>query len=278
MHSGVACTTIVKLVAACAMTSPCRSSARLALPATGCYHLALGERRLHERGKNHPAFTLIEMLVVLTIISIIITLAVPAVSTMVRGSQLSQAAELMTSQLDFARQTALARNHSVEVRFYQYADPSVPGERQDDPATGKYRALQLFDVSDFGTPVALGKVQRLPVGIIIDSGSTLSSIIGATSSTAVAPVKNSGTTLNATIPFSGLWYNAVSFRFLPDGSTNLPGSSSGSTGGSGTSAQRTRWYLTLHSVLEGDARMAPSNNFATIQLDLANGHIRIYRP
>ena len=218
------------------------------------------------------------MLAVMAIISVLIALVVPAASTMVRGSQLSQAVELMDSQLDLARQTALSRNHSVEVRFYQYADPSVQGEQQGSPATGKYRALQLFDVSPSGTPLVLNKVQRLPLSVIIDSGSQLSSLIGATSNTAVAPAKNSGAALNVTIPTSGLQYNAVSFRFLPDGSTNLPSSLSGSAGGSGASAQSARWYLTLHNAVDGDARATPPSNFATLQLDPANGHIRTYRP
>jgi hypothetical protein len=59
----------------------------------------------------------------------------------------------------------------------------------------------------------------------------------------------------------------VSFRFRPDGSTDLPGRS---RGGSDT------WYLTLVKG-EGEEGAVPEN-FFTIQVDPFNGKIDVFRP
>ena len=82
------------------------------------------------------AFSLVELLVVIAVIAIVAGYAVPAVTTMLKGSQLTQGSQMVVDQIALARQTALSRNRSVEVRFYKYADPETPGEELGklDPA------------------------------------------------------------------------------------------------------------------------------------------------
>src|SRR5579862_795239 len=104
-----------------------------------------------EQRREAPAFvtkhgfTLIELLLVIAIIGMLMTLVVPAVNSISGGSQLTQAAQMVGSELELARQRALSRNRMVEVRFYQYGDPETPGESASSPSSGQYRAIQSFE-------------------------------------------------------------------------------------------------------------------------------------
>jgi len=201
------------------------------------------------------AFTLIELLMVVAIMAIMMTLVVPAVNTVFRGSQLTQGGQMINDQFALARQNALATDHSVEVRLYQYVDSQNPGN------SNQYRAMQAFQIQASGSAVALGSVQTLPPSIIIDSG-TLSSIIGLASASPSVPTFTAGAALNTPIPRVGTNYNCVSFRFLPDGSTTL-------------SPPAGLWFLTVHNMTD---TQSPPANFYAIQVDAINGHLRAYRP
>ena len=200
-------------------------------------------------------FTLVELLAVIFIIILISAFVTPAATNLLKGNKLTQASQMVSDRLGFARQTALTRNRRVEVRFYQYGDTDVPGESATNPTSGKYRAIQLFEIPDTGSPVPLGKSQSLPNGIIMDSGATLSSLL----STVV-----SGASLKVSIPRAGTNYNAVVFRFLADGSTSLAASGS--------------WFLTFHNLNDGDALKTPPPNFFTLQIEPLNGHVKNFRP
>jgi uncharacterized protein (TIGR02596 family) len=201
---------------------------------------------------------------VVAIVSVVAAFAVPAMITMLRGTQLTQGAQLISNQIDLARQISLSRDHSVEVRFYQYCDPSMPGQLSGTGSAGYCQAMQIFDVPDSGATVALDKVQTLPPSVIIDSGATLSSLIGSATATGV-PESTTGVALKVPIPKVSLNYNCVLFRFLPDGSTNLPATSSS-------------WFLTLHNLTAGNGLASPPPDFFTIQIDPTNGHIKNFRP
>ena len=202
------------------------------------------------------------------IIAVLMGFSGPAVSSLMRGSQLIQASQLVSDHLGFARQTALSKNRAVEVRFYRYGDPERPGEDATKPDTGKFRSLQAFEILETGSSRALGKMQTFAgVSVIIDSGPTLSSIIDKATGPTSTPSRTTGTVLNYPIPRVGLSYESVAFRFQPDGSTNLPPQ---------TTAQL--WFLTLHEVNKGDSLAKPPPNFVTLQINPSNGKIRTYHP
>src|SRR4051794_35822389 len=60
-------------------------------------------------------FSLIELLAVMGIIALIVGFTIPAVTTMMRGSQLTQGSQLLGDQIALARQLALSENRSIEV-------------------------------------------------------------------------------------------------------------------------------------------------------------------
>lgn len=238
------------------------------------------------------AFTLVEMITVMAIITVLIALAVPATNSILRGNDLTTGAQNLSNLLSLARQQALTQNRPVEVRLYKFADPNV-GETVADPGTWKYRAMQIFAISEAsgaipigsdalpspaGTPaatppapIALDKVQRFPPTFIIDSGKTLSSLIyGAQTQSGVGPGAILNTKPTRALPVVEKQYHSVSFRFYPDGSTSLGTAPATSDVGS--------WFITAHQLVSGDNPAVAPANFATLQIDPSNGNIREFRP
>lgn len=121
---------------------------------------------------SHPhsksAFSLIELLVVVAIIGVIVSFTIPAATTMMRGSQLTQSSQLLSDQISYARQLALARNRSTEVRFYKYGDLEVPGELPENEETWRFHSYQIFEVTDNGATLPVDKMQRLPITVVFE--------------------------------------------------------------------------------------------------------------
>ncbi len=208
---------------------------------------------------GQTAFTLVEMLVVLAIVGLIATLIIPAVTSILRGMQISQNGQLIESQLDLARQAALTNNRSVEVRLCQI--------------NGKFSALlPLLVTTTVNTinpnqPVyqSLGKPTFISDSVVIDSGTgsgtTLSTLVSPNGAVAAAPVTNYS---NPPLGSYGQNYSYVSFRFKPDGTTDLN--------------QSSLWFLTVHSATDPNPDPNPPNNYYTIQVDAYSGHVSQFRP
>ena len=208
-------------------------------------------------------FSLIELVVVVAIIGIIAVFAVPAASTIIRGSQLTQASQVMQDQISLARQYALTKNRPVEVRFYRFADIEAPGEDLEKPETGKFRAIQLFEIRETGEPSPLGKIHRMPVACMINSD-LLSTLVDENGTGDQAPRKPNEK--DPELP-RGVkkQYEYCSFRFMPDGSTNLNPSKT--------------WYTTVHQVTDiVRDKNTPPPNFFTLQIDPVSGTTKSYRP
>ena len=226
---------------------------------------------------NRRAFTLIEMIAVVSIIAIITVFVVPAASTILKGTQLTQASSMLADQISLARQQALTKNMMVEVRFIQFADPEQPGEKLTDPTTGKFRAIQLMQVLPSGVSVPLsgGKVQMLPQAVMMNASASpvystlLQSVSGGAQLTSAASLQAADPELPRGIKKN---YNFYSFRFLPDGSTNLSPIPPATLG---------NWYgITLHNITDVDklAKGIQTVNFFTLQIDPVSGSTRVYRP
>ena len=216
---------------------------------------------------RRQAFSLIELIIVISVIVIIAAFTIPAMNTILKGSQLTQGSNILVAQLNIARQQALSRNRAIEVRIYRYADPEVPGEDVSDLKTGKFRAMQLFQVMPTGVATPIDKVQTLPGGVIFAYSDTegLSSLIDLP--TGLKP-KKPGIDDKAAPPLPrgvDLKYEYVSFKFLQDGSTDrLP---------------TAKWFITvigLNDKLEAPTKPPP--NFFTVQINPVSGVTKTYRP
>lgn len=197
-------------------------------------------------------------MVVVTIIALLGVLAAPSLSTVFQGSQINQAGQLIQDQLSMYRQYAVANNCTVDVRFYRFHDANMPG----DPANGYYRAIQALKVNASSPKTPITKAIRLPAGVIIDSGSTLTSLFNNTP----ANLDQSPASTDPTLFNLGNAYLFADFQFKPDGSTNL------------SSSSVTCWYLTVHQLQNGDQLTAAPSNYYTVQLDPTYGHIASFRP
>src|SRR5947209_2150985 len=100
----------------------------------------------HSAFQSRRAFSLMELVVVISIIAIISVFVAPQAAQILKGSTLTQGSTILTDQIRLAREIAVTKNRKVEVRFYQYADPEMPGESSSDSTTWQYRALQVFEI------------------------------------------------------------------------------------------------------------------------------------
>jgi uncharacterized protein (TIGR02596 family) len=209
------------------------------------------------------AFTLVELLVVITVISILLAFAAPALFNGLGASRLTGAGDTVMSALSEAQQTAFAQNVAVEVQFYSY-----PDIMEAQPA---FRALRMFRVTNppgivADTVKSLGEIIKFPSGIIIATDGTLSPMLA--DSTLPDTSENSGMT--------GATYCAI--RFLPDGTCRkVTATSAGLAALTLLDLQES--FLT---VVEDDGKTYNSQqlptNFYTIQTDPVTGKSRSYRP
>jgi len=204
------------------------------------------------------AFTLIELLFVIALIAILAVATLPAMRSVLDGTNVNGAASMLEAMIATARQTAMSRNLPVEVRFYQ-----------DDDGTGAaWRKVGVvIPASSSGLPtdqwIAPGKM--LPGNVIMDAAAEFSTIL----SMATAP---SGGATNApwksqepaSAPGSVQGKNYVGFRFNADGSSNLPANQA--------------WCLALRNPYAAPAANTPAANFVALVLDPVTGRTLSYQP
>jgi uncharacterized protein (TIGR02596 family) len=231
---------------------------------------------------RHPrGFTLIELLAVIAVIAVVIAFAVPAANQILRGSQLTQGAQVLGDRLSFARQLAISRNRSIEVRFYRFGDPEQPGEDPEDPETGKWRAIQVFEVLENGAALPVGPVVRLPRMVIMD-GDEFSTLLRESIRGEYLLGKDDDTAPELPIELGkdkkvGKNYEFVAFRFLPDGSTDLPVRATTGSGSPTTPTTGDTWYVTLVGLAD-EGKEIKEINYFTIQVDPISGTQKSYRP
>jgi len=191
------------------------------------------------------AFSLVELLVVIAILVLLMALLAPAFNSVLRGGAITRSGQAVGDQIALARQTAIAKNQIVTVRFFK-----MPGEGVESEP--RYRGMQAVAQQDDGTLKPLSRIVKLDTGNEISEKSDLSTII-------------SNPTVTGTTSVNGQSLPYVGFRFRPDGAADLD-----LTSASG-------WYLTIVDSLRPSNAGVP-DNFFTLRLDPFTGQTRVFRP
>ena len=189
------------------------------------------------------AFSLIELLIVVAIMSLLVALSIPAMNSIAQGSGVTRGGQTVGDMIILGRQEAVSKNRDVEMRIIR-----VPASQSGN--TGGLVAMQLWELTD-ASARPLSKVSRLPQGVTISSNLTMSPLLSADSS-----VRN-------TTNFAGLGNcEYLGFKIRPNGM--LVGSVTTNNN-----------FLTIGSA--SDTQVPPANYY-TIRVNPITGRVNIYRP
>jgi uncharacterized protein (TIGR02596 family) len=158
---------------------------------------------------QNRAFTLIELLAVIAIISLLIGIASLAFQNSLQSQNLRATARQLAADLDHASLLARKENRPVDVFFYQYA----PGELGGTSSIRAYQfgILDGFNAEDKPQYRFLVEVKRLPSGMIITTNPTYTTMAGLTP-------QNPLTQPGSGVPESHTFF---AYQIRPDGSTTL---------------------------------------------------------
>lgn len=219
--------------------------------------------------RRRAAFSLIEILVVVSIIAILTTITIGTANSSINSLRMKQAISTVNGILARARQQAMSTNREIYVRIYKMADErGVMGWRameygtatvQSDPNPSDPNAPPYVDPSSPAfkcTFTRVAPMERLPQGFVFHPSTIYSTILDSNNTALV-----SGT---ETAPEGGT-RDYVSFLCLPEGRFTLPIASS--------------WTLTIAN--EQDALRTTKGlpaNFTTLQMEPRTARMWSYRP
>lgn len=216
--------------------------------------------------KKPHAFSLIELLVVMVIIGIIAMVTLPAFNNLGRAQALTSAGSSLLDHLALARQTAVAQNRVVEVRFYKRREN--PAQAAGTANAERFRSFRtmIYDENVLNA-FAQTTMQDFPARIVLSEEKEYATLIFPYTNT-VPPRPYAKETLSSVE--TNVEYQVI--RFKPTGGTDL--SVTGTPEGN-------RWFLTIKS--ENDPNVTspsarPAHNFVTVLLDPVSGRVRTYRP
>lgn len=213
---------------------------------------------------KNRGFSLIELLVVMAIITLVIGLLVPAFSSIGRAQALTSGGSAIIDSLTSARQTALAQNRVVEVRFYKRREN--PGYPADPVANAeKFRSFRSVIYDDQVRHYRpLTAIQNLPAGVIIAEEAEFSSLLHPYTDTVPSRKLD-----KESLPGGEGEVEFQCIRFRPTGGTDLPPA--------GT-PDNDKWFLTVKYESDPVVEGKPARNYVTAMLEPVSGRVRTFRP
>jgi uncharacterized protein (TIGR02596 family) len=131
--------------------------------------------RFSSRRRARRGFSLIELLAVMAIMAILLSVTIPSIEGLNQSVNIGQGGQLVMDQIALARQTAAARNITVELRCIKVPTRSANG----------YTAMQLWSKA---TIQPISRMADMPDGIAISQDTTnLSTLFGSYNSSGTMP-------------------------------------------------------------------------------------------
>lgn len=121
--------------------------------------------RQHRASRSHPGFSMLEMLVVMIVLAILVSIAIPKMALIIRKERVNRAAQVITQDLQNGFAMAGRQRAPVRLTFY----PSTKRYVFTDRATGKVLQTRLLsegtDYSVSSLASTSNEVDVLPNGI-----------------------------------------------------------------------------------------------------------------
>ena len=228
------------------------------------------------------AFTLIEMLVVVTIIVLMMAIATPSLMRTMQATRLASTGDSLFGTLTEAKQLAFAQNVPVELRFFKHSDQDSPGSSVD-----LFRSYQLFKIvittkgvgaaaTFTESVVPVGSLSKLSDGVVICTDKELSPYLNSLTGTSFDDVKPNSSGGVGYSGVTGAKYNAI--RFMPDGSCRRIGAVQNGFAQMDYGTLSTSFFTLTYNTGQEVTTSTLPKNFYTIQIDPYNGKVRNYRP
>ncbi|HRX55833.1 MAG TPA: Verru_Chthon cassette protein D, partial [Verrucomicrobiales bacterium] len=111
---------------------------------------------------SSKAFSLIELLIVISVIGILLAIAAPNVFSLLNAHTLTGEGTLLRNKLTLAQQKALSGNADVEFRFFKMAD------LENAESESQYRSFQLFMHNSVGEMEPITELLRIKPPVYIN--------------------------------------------------------------------------------------------------------------
>lgn len=125
--------------------------------------------------RSQSGFSLIELMVAMSVLLILITIGVPNFSAFIKGSSLSSTTNMVVMDINFARSEAIKRGR--EVKLCRTSDPINATTCGGGTAKTWTSGWLIFTKDDFGNDVLLKRTEMTSAGITVmtntDADSTL---------------------------------------------------------------------------------------------------------
>jgi uncharacterized protein (TIGR02596 family) len=198
---------------------------------------------------RNTAFTLVEVLVVVTIMSLLMAIVAFTVPDSIASQKLLAASRQVAGDLDHAALVAQRDNRPVEVRFYRFKEADGLGNKQI--RAYQFGSITGWDSNGVPTVTFTSEPQHLPTGIVVMSDPNYSTLVTQSPKT---PLK--------TDPQIAADYDYFSYQIRPDGVTTLP--------------KDTKAVLTLVRETQGGTPTKLPTDFRSVVINPTNSKVTSY--